>query len=207
MDTTKAAAAPSSAKATIVDAPKPTERVEGGAVKFAVQEKGVVHDVGDGGATTGTVDDAACAAAAAAVSSEDEAMAASSHGELAAFLSAARDYESTLPEDVARYYLREGGARADRDLVKLVALAADHFLAAIVNDAGEMAQLTAGAAAANPPARRCLRARDVARALQRAGVTTLRAEAAAAPPDDPAPALAAKPAAAPAARKKRGRGE
>ena len=110
------------------------------------------------------------------------------------------DYEPTLPEDVARYYLREGGAAADSDLVKLVALAADRFLAGVVHEAGEFATLRGEAPADDDAATRVLRAEDVMRALERRGVTTLHGG-----PAPPVTAPRAAPAAAPVAKKPRGR--
>ena len=95
---------------------------------------------------------------------------APTHGELAHFLTRIREYESTVPEEVCRYYMLEGGVEitedADQDLIlKLISLATDHFLAGVVHDASEFAQLRGDT-------KPCLRARDVMLALQRRGVTT-----------------------------------
>eukprot|EP00635_Sarcinochrysidales_sp_CCMP3193_P012618 CAMPEP_0118907084 /NCGR_PEP_ID=MMETSP1166-20130328/10693_1 /TAXON_ID=1104430 /ORGANISM="Chrysoreinhardia sp, Strain CCMP3193" /LENGTH=170 /DNA_ID=CAMNT_0006846443 /DNA_START=6 /DNA_END=518 /DNA_ORIENTATION=+ len=96
------------------------------------------------------------------------------HAELASFLTRIREYESTVPEEVCRYYMLEGGVEiaeeADQELIlKLVSIATDHFLAGVVHDASEFAQLR------GDPSRKCLRTRDVMLALQRRGVTTLHA--------------------------------
>ena len=103
------------------------------------------------------------------------------HVELARFLSRAREYESTVPEEVCRYYMLEGGVEIgqepDQELIlKMVSLATDHFVAAVVRDAGEFARLRN----AN---RQCLRSRDVMLALQRRGLTGLCEEE----PDPPRP--------------------
>ncbi|KAJ1454904.1 hypothetical protein M885DRAFT_565890 [Pelagophyceae sp. CCMP2097] len=126
------------------------------------------------------------------------------HQPLATFLQRLVDeYEPTIPEEVARYYMQLGGARApaaddDAGLARLAALAADHFVAALVHDALEFDELRRPVANAD----RCLRARDVALALQpdaaRQGITSLGCEpltSAAAPAPKAAPRSAKKIAA------------
>jgi hypothetical protein len=204
-------------KTVMTAAPSATELSREGArsVNFRVAERPKPDAPAPATART-----AAPIEAAPATSSEDEALTASSLGELAAFVGRAAEYESTLPEDVAAYYLREGGGAGDATLVKVVALAADHFLANVVADAAKMQELRTGGAGppapppppgddAPPPPARCLRTKDVMLALQRRGVTTLHGEGG---DGDVAPADAPKEPAekAPPPRgkaKKRARGE
>ena len=106
-------------------------------------------------------------------SDEDEALYGDGqHEGLAQFINRARDYEPALPAEVARYYMREAGASAADDIVGLVALATDHFLASVVNEAGEAAALRGEAPADG--GRRVLRTADVMAALQQRGVDAMR---------------------------------
>lgn len=94
------------------------------------------------------------------------------HTELADFLERTVEYEPTVPEAVCRYYMQCGGVRLDErdsNLLKLVALATDHFLSGVVYDAGEFATLRSGKKT------KCLRIADVTLALERRGVTSLHA--------------------------------
>jgi len=128
-------------------------------------------------------------------SDEDEALYGDGqHEGLAQFINRARDYEPALPAEVARYYMREAGASAADDIVGLVALATDHFLASVVNEAGEAAALRGEAPADG--GRRVLRTADVMAALQQRGVDAMRG-------GDEAPAEGPPPA---AGGKKRARG-
>ena len=78
-------------------------------------------------------------------SDEDEYLhGADQHEGLAQFINRSRDYEPALPADVVRYYMREAGATAADDIVGLVALATDHFLASLINEAGEAAAALRG---------------------------------------------------------------
>ncbi|KAK7230493.1 polynucleotide adenylyltransferase [Aureococcus anophagefferens] len=125
MSTSAFAAEAEREKTVMTAAPSATERdAAARSVNFRVAERPKPDAPAPATART-----AAPIEAAPATSSEDEALTASSLGELAAFVGRAAEYESTLPEDVAAYYLREGGGAGDATLVKVVALAADHFLA------------------------------------------------------------------------------
>mmetsp|Transcript_23183 Transcript_23183/g.30002 ORF Transcript_23183/g.30002 Transcript_23183/m.30002 type:complete len:191 (-) Transcript_23183:282-854(-) len=93
------------------------------------------------------------------------------HADLGRFLQRCREYESTVPEEVCRYYLREGGVDIREDenqelVLKLVALATDHFLVRVCQDARDFSALRGR----ND---NCLRIQDIMLALQRRGVTTL----------------------------------
>ena len=183
MSTSAFAAEAEREKTVMTAAPSATERdAAARSVNFRVAERPKPDAPAPATART-----AAPIEAAPATSSEDEALTASSLGELAAFVGRAAEYESTLPEDVAAYYLREGGGAGDATLVKVVALAADHFLANVIADAAKMQELRTGGAGppapapppgddAPPPPARCLRTKDVMLALQRRGVTTLHGE-------------------------------
>ena len=99
-------------------------------------------------------------------SDEDEYLHGSDqHEGLAQFINRTRDYEPALPAEVVRYYMREAGASAADDIVGLVALATDHFLASLINEAGEAAALRGDSA----EGRRVLRTADVMAALQQRG--------------------------------------
>ena len=108
-------------------------------------------------------------------SDEDEYLHGSDqHEGLAQFINRSRDYEPALPADVVRYYMREAGASAADDIVGLVALATDHFLASLINEAGEAAALRGDSAEGG---RRVLRTADVMAALQQRGVDAMNGPA------------------------------
>ena len=107
-------------------------------------------------------------------SDEDEYLHGSDqHEGLAQFINRTRDYEPALPAEVVRYYMREAGAAAADDIVGLVALATDHFLASLINEAGEAAALRGDSA----EGRRVLRTADVMAALQQRGVDAMNGPA------------------------------
>jgi hypothetical protein len=92
-------------------------------------------------------------------SDEDEYLHGSDqHEGLAQFINRSRDYEPALPADV----------------VGLVALATDHFLASLINEAGEAAALRGDSAEGG---RRVLRTADVMAALQQRGVDAMNGPA------------------------------
>ena len=108
-------------------------------------------------------------------SDEDEYLhGADQHEGLAQFINRSRDYEPALPADVVRYYMREAGASAADDIVGLVALATDHFLASLINEAGEAAALSGDS---GDGGRRVLRTADVMAALQQRGVDAMNGPA------------------------------
>lgn len=96
------------------------------------------------------------------------------HADLANFLERVAEYESTMPEEVCRYYMQTGGVKIENDqdlILKLVALATDHFIAGIVHDASEFSKIRE-----RDTSNSCLRASDVTLALERRGVTMLHAQ-------------------------------
>jgi len=108
-------------------------------------------------------------------SDEDEYLhGADQHEGLAQFINRSRDYEPALPADVVRYYMREAGASAADDIVGLVSLATDHFLASLINEAGEAAALRGDS---GDGGRRVLRTADVMAALQQRGVDAMNGPA------------------------------
>lgn len=73
--------------------------------------------------------------------------------ELADFLVSLDSYQPTLPESVIKHSLQKGGAgTSDERLVKFVALAADRFIATVINDACRYREKRRQAAVATAPA-------------------------------------------------------
>mmetsp|Transcript_3228 Transcript_3228/g.4544 ORF Transcript_3228/g.4544 Transcript_3228/m.4544 type:complete len:134 (-) Transcript_3228:387-788(-) len=70
------------------------------------------------------------------------------YNELGDFLAALDHYSPTVPEEAARYYLEKSGATVKDDrIARLVALAADRFLADALTDADRFYRLRGGDAA------------------------------------------------------------
>lgn len=58
------------------------------------------------------------------------------------FLLGLEAYSPTIPEAVTKYYMQKSGVEVlDERMVKLISLAADHFLATTVREAKQMSQL------------------------------------------------------------------
>ena len=89
------------------------------------------------------------------------------------FLEDVDEYKPTVPEAIVQHYLQLGGAATDDPrILKLVALATDHFLANIVKDAKSTGELRVGEKrpATGDEQEYTLTMEDVAEALRGRGV-------------------------------------